>query len=129
MKPRRYYFAIVAALIGVGICSAEDASLVAPGAKVEKLAGGFRFTEGPAADANGNIYFSDIPNNRIHKWDVEAKKLSTFREESGGSNGLFFDKNGWLLACEGGGRRLVTICPKCKVKVLAEKYEGKKFNS
>jgi gluconolactonase len=102
---------------------------VATGAKVEKLAGGFAFTEGPAADPNGDIYFSDIPNNRIHKWAVEAKKLSTFRENSGGSNGLYFDKKGNLLACEGGGRRLVSICPKCMVTVLAETYEGKKFNS
>lgn len=110
-------------------CRAQTASVVATGAKVEKLAGGFAFTEGPAADPNGDIYFSDIPNNRIHKWDVEAKKLSTFRENSGGSNGLYFDKKGWLLACEGSGRRLVSICPKCKVTVLADEYDGKKFNS
>jgi len=110
-------------------CCAQTASVVATGAKVEKLAGGFAFTEGPAADPNGDIYFSDIPNNRIHKWAVEAGKLSTFREDSGGSNGLYFDKNGNLLACEGGGRRLVSICPKCMVTVLADTYEGKKFNS
>ncbi len=121
--------AVLVVLAPVGIGSAENAGVVAPGAKVEKLAGGFAFTEGPAADPNGDIYFSDIPNNRIHKWDVQAKKLSTFREESGGSNGLFFDKDGNLLACEGGGRRLVSICPKCKVTVLADKYDGKKFNS
>ena len=121
--------AVLAVLVGAGICIAEEASVVASGAKVEKLAGGFKFTEGPAADPNGDIYFSDIPNNRIHKWEVEAKKLSTFREESGGSNGLYFDKKGWLLACEGGGRRLVTVCPKCKVTPLVDEYEGKKFNS
>lgn len=129
MNGKWFWLAVMVVLVGAGICSAEKASVVAPGAKVEKLAGGFKFTEGPAADPNGDIYFSDIPNNRIHKWDVEAKKLSTFREESGGSNGLYFDKKGWLLACEGGGRRLVTVCPKCKMTVLADKYEGKKFNS
>jgi len=129
MNGKWFWLALMVVLVGAGICSAEKASVVASGAKVEKLAGGFKFTEGPAADPNGDIYFSDIPNNRIHKWDVEAKKLSTFREESGGSNGLYFDKKGWLLACEGGGRRLVTVCPKCKMTVLADKYEGKKFNS
>ena len=108
--------------------SAEKSSVVAPGAKVKKLAGGFRFTEGPAADAKGNIYFSDIPNNRIHKWSLDGK-LSTFRENSGGANGLFFDKKGNLLACEGGGRRLVSIDPQGRVTVLAEKYENKRFNS
>lgn len=114
-------------------CSGEQLSVVADGAKVEKLAGGFKFTEGPAADAKGNIFFTDIPNNQIHKWSLGGKplrgKLSTFRENSGGSNGLYFDKKGNLLACEGGGRRLVSINPKGKVTVLADKYENKKFNS
>jgi gluconolactonase len=110
-------------------CNAE--SVVAVGAKVEKLAGGFKFTEGPAADAQGNIFFSDIPNNRIHKWssDPGAPGLSTFRESSGGANGLYFDKKGNLLACEGTGRRLVAIDPTGNVTVLADKYEGKQFNS
>ena len=106
----------------------ETASVVAPGAKVNKLTGGFTFTEGPAADAKGNIYFSDIPNNRIHKWSLDGK-LSTFREDSRGANGLFFDKAGNILACEGGGRQLVSIDPKGNVTVLADKYEGKRFNS
>jgi gluconolactonase len=100
---------------------------------VEKLAGGFAFTEGPAADARGNIFFTDIPNNRIHKWSLEGKplggRLSTFRENSGGANGLYFDKDGNLLVCEGGGRRLVSIDTKGEVTVLADKYQGKKFNS
>jgi sugar lactone lactonase YvrE len=107
---------------------AKKASLVAEGAKVEKLAGGFKFTEGPAADAEGNIFFSDIPNNRIHKWSVDGK-LSTFREDSGGANGLFFDKDGNLLVCEGGRRRLVSIDLKGNVTVLADKYKNKKLNS
>jgi sugar lactone lactonase YvrE/L-ascorbate metabolism protein UlaG (beta-lactamase superfamily) len=109
-------------------CSDAEASVVADGAKVEKLAGGFAFTEGPAADAQGNVFFTDIPNNRIHKWSLDGK-LTTFRENSGGSNGLYFDKDGNLLACEGGGRRLVSIDMKSNVTVLADKYQGKKFNS
>jgi len=109
-------------------CNGEQLSVVASGAKVEKLAGGFKFTEGPAADAEGNVFFTDIPNNRIHKWSLDGK-LSTFREDSGGSNGLYFDKKGNLLACEGEGRRLVSIDPKGNVTVLADKYQDKKFNS
>jgi gluconolactonase len=108
--------------------NAVDGAVVAEGAKVEKLAGGFAFTEGPAADGQGNVYFSDIPNNRIHMWSLEAK-LSTFREDSGGANGLYFDRKGNLLACEGTGRRLVSIDPGGNVTVLADKYEGKRFNS
>ncbi|WP_166821515.1 SMP-30/gluconolactonase/LRE family protein [Thalassoroseus pseudoceratinae] len=118
-------------LIGLPIeLCAADAGLVADGAKVEKLADGFKFTEGPAADAEGNVYFTDIPNARIHKWSVEGK-LSTVRENSGRANGLYFDKDGNLLACEGGSRQLtrITLGDKLKVEVLADSYNGKKLNS
>jgi gluconolactonase len=131
---RKWYGLMGTALLVAGMAySAANASVIAPGAKVEKLAGGFRFTEGPACDANGNIFFSDIPNNRIHKWSLDGPplrgKLSTFLEDSGGSNGLYFDKKGNLLACEGGGRRLVSIDPQGNVTVLADRYQGKRFNS
>ncbi|MFH1923154.1 MAG: SMP-30/gluconolactonase/LRE family protein [Planctomycetota bacterium] len=102
--------------------------LVASGAKVERLADGFVFTEGPACDAEGNVYFSDIPNERIHVWSTDGK-LSTFRENSGGANGLYFDREGNLVACEGGSRRLTSISPDGNVTVLADAFEGKKFNS
>jgi len=126
---RKWYVSMVLLfVIAAAGCSSEQLSVVAPGAKVEKLAGGFEFTEGPAVDAKGNIFFTDIPNNRIHKWSL-AGSLSTLRENSGGSNGLYFDRNGNLLACEGGGRRLVSIDPKGEVTVLADKYQNKKFNS
>ena len=108
--------------------ASEPESLVDQESKVDKLAGGFRFTEGPAVDTHGNVFFSDIPNNRIHKWSVDGK-LTTWRENSGGANGLFFDKKGNLLACEGGSRRLASIDPKGKVTALADKFNGKKLNS
>ena len=127
----------------------KDISVVAPGADVKKLAGGFIFTEGPAADARGNIFFSDIPNNKIHKWSLDGNRfdvahrpelacaeprrsvegLSTFLENSDGANGLYFDKDGNLLACQGGGRKLVSIDPDGNVTVLADKYQEKPFNS
>lgn len=109
-------------------CSQSHIGVVASEAEVVKLAGGFRFTEGPACDDKGNVFFSDIPNNRIHKWSP-AGGLTTFREDSGGANGLYFDRKGDLLACEGGGRRLVSITPQGEVAVLADTYGGKKFNS
>jgi gluconolactonase len=115
------------ALFSASLASAAE-ELVAPGAKVEQLAGGFAFTEGPARDAQGNIYFSDIPNNRIHKWSLDGK-LSTFRENSGGANGLFFDRAGSLVVCEGGNRRMTSIAPGGAVTVLADSYGGKKLNS
>lgn len=110
------------------IGSAQNPSVVAPEAQVRKLTGTFRFTEGPAADAQGHIFFTDIPNNRIHKWSLDGT-LSVFRENSGGANGLYFDKEGNLLVCEGSGGRLISITPNGAVTVLADKYEGKPFNS
>jgi len=127
MNRKGYAFVVLLSVAAAGYC-AEGPGVLATGASVEKLVGGFTFTEGPAVDAGGTIYFSDIPNNRIHKWSLDAK-LSTFRENSGGANGLFFDKSGNLLACEGGGRRLVSISPRGQVTVLADRYQNKRFNS
>jgi len=121
--------AVVAGWACLAACvTTAGAELVASGVGVEKLAGGFAFTEGPACDAEGNIYFTDIPNGRIHKWSVEGE-LSTFRENSGGANGLYFDHQGNLLACEGGNRRVTCISPGGEVTVLADSYGGKKLNS
>lgn len=115
--------------LALSACVASAAEeLVPPGAKVEQLTGGFAFTEGPACDAEGNIYFTDIPNGRIHKWSLDGK-LSTFRENSGGANGLFFDAAGNLVACEGGNRRVTSIAPDGTVTELADSYDGKRLNS
>jgi gluconolactonase len=102
-------------------------SVVASGAKVEKLCGGFAFTEGATSDSNGNVYFTDIPKSRIHKWSVDGK-ISTFLENSGGCNGLYSYKDK-LIACADGKRQLVQIDTNGNVEVLADEFEGKKFNS
>ena len=120
--------AAVGLLVFSASCEVTQRSIVAPGAKVKKLADGFKFTEGPAADTNGNVFFTDIPNNRIHKWSTGGV-LSIYREDSGAANGLYFDKAGNLLACEGGRRQLVSIDKQGKATVLANKYNDKKFNS
>jgi gluconolactonase len=106
----------------------KSKSLIAPGAEVKKVAGDFKFTEGPAGDAVGDVYFSDIPANRILKWSLDGK-LSTFIENSGGANGLYFDKDGNLIACQAEARRLVSISPAGEITALADQYNGKKFNS
>jgi gluconolactonase len=108
---------------------AEDApSPVAPGAKLVKLAGGFKFTEGPAPDAQGNVYFTDQPNDRIHIWSTDGK-LSTFMEPCGRSNGLCFDKDGQLWACADEKNELWRIDVKTKEKtVLVKEFNGKLLN-
>ncbi|MFA5239283.1 MAG: SMP-30/gluconolactonase/LRE family protein [Phycisphaerae bacterium] len=128
MSSKWYLTALVIMAAAAASCGSVRVSVVAEGAKVEKLAGGFKFTEGPMADKEGNVYFTDIRNNRIHKWSLDGK-LSTFMEDSGGANGLYFDKDGNLLACEEVRRQLVSIASDGKETVLADKYDGKKLNS
>jgi gluconolactonase len=100
---------------------------VVPGAVVA-------FLEGPAVDAEGNVFFSDIAGNRILKMDG-AGKVTTFRADSGRTNGNCFDAQGRLISCEGGeqgpGRRRIvrTDMKTGKIDVLTEKYEGKRYNS
>src|SRR6516162_6389380 len=92
------------------------------------------FLEGPAVDAIGNLFFSDIAGNRILKLDPKGV-VTTFRADSGRTNGNCFDAEGRLISCEGGeqgvGRRRVvrTDMKSNTVTVLAEKYDGKRFNS
>jgi gluconolactonase len=101
--------------------------VTAPGAVVEKLAGDFGFTEGPAADAEGNVYFTDQPNNKILKWSIDGK-LSTFMENAGRSNGLYFDNDGNILACADANNQLWQIDAKGNVTILVKDYEGKLLN-
>ena len=106
---------------------AADSGIIAPGAKVEKLADGFKFTEGPAADAAGNVFFTDQPNDRILKWTTNGK-LSTFLEPCGRSNGLCFDSGGQLWACADAKNELWSIDPAGKATVVLKNYDGKLLN-
>lgn len=102
-------------------------SVVAPGAKLVKVGDGFKFTEGPASDAHGSVFFSDIPANRTYKWSPGGK-VEVFRENTAAANGQAFDRSGNLLACEGGGGRVVSVDPHGKVSVVVDRYQGKRFN-
>lgn len=114
-------------LIGSRGARCDDAGIMAPNAHLEKLAGGFVFTEGPAADARGDIYFTDQPNDRIMKWSVDGK-LSTFMHPCGRSNGLCFDAQGALWACADEKNELWRISPKGKVTLIVKGYRGKLLN-
>ncbi len=101
--------------------------IIKPGTKLEKLADGFLFTEGPASDAKGNVYFTDQPNDRIMLWDISGK-LSTFMQPSGRSNGLSFDNKGNLWACADQKNELWCIAPDKKVTIIPSKYQNKPLN-
>ena len=128
------------------LCSAQEGKvtradsafdrIVPPGARIEKLGGGFGFTEGPLWVKPGFLLFSDIPNNTIRKWSP-AEGFSVFRPRAGappgqalaGPNGLTLDRQGRLIACEQVGRRVVRIGRDGSLTVLAERFEGKRLNS
>jgi gluconolactonase len=102
-------------------------SVVAPGAEVKLLASGFEFTEGPASDKDGNVYFTDQPNDRILVWGINGK-LSTFMQGSGRSNGLSFDRQGNLWACADEKNELWRISPTGEHTVIIKEYNGKLLN-
>jgi gluconolactonase len=100
-------------------------------------AAGVAFLEGPAAAADGSVYFSDIANNRIMRFDANDGSCSTFRQPSGRANGLLFDPQGRLLACEGnewgdddGNRRLTrTDLSTGEIEVLTDRFDGARYNA
>lgn len=95
---------------------------------LEQVATGFQFTEGPAWHPDGYVVFSDIPANQIVRWDAPTK-TEVYRDPSHNSNGLAFDLEGRLMACEHGARRVTRTLADGEFAVLAENYEGKRLNS
>jgi gluconolactonase len=128
---------LIAALVGTTVSgmaqtmeptpAAAAHTVVAPGAKLETLAHEFKFTEGPSCDAQGNVFFTDQPNDRIMKWSTDGK-LSTFKQPAGRANGMQFDAQGNLIACADEKTELWSIAPDGKVTVLLKEFDGKKLN-
>ncbi|MFC0776400.1 SMP-30/gluconolactonase/LRE family protein [Terrimonas alba] len=109
-----------------GIIS-DTSDLVAAGAKLQLVSSQFSFTEGPAANKAGDVYFTDQPNDKIWKYDTKGN-LSLFMEKTGRSNGLYFDKKGNLISCADEKNELWSIKPNKKVTVLLKDHGGKHFN-
>lgn len=107
---------------------AED--IVPPNAKVTKVAGDCRFTEGPAADGEGNVFFTDSPRNRILVIRPDGK-VEVWTDESGSANGMRFDAKGRLIGCcsESGARAVVRFTKERKREILADRYAGNRFNA
>jgi gluconolactonase len=106
----------------------DPACLVAPRAQLQKLGEGFGFTEGPAVDKNGNIFFTDQPNNKIYKWAANNGRITTFLSNSGRSNGMYFDKNGYLITCADMHGEIWSIDKNGHHTVLVNNYNGKLLN-
>ncbi|TLU91609.1 SMP-30/gluconolactonase/LRE family protein [Dyadobacter sediminis] len=106
----------------------DSKSIVAPGAQVEKIGDGYKFTEGPVADKDGNVFFTDQPNNKIIRWDAETGKFSTFSDSPGRANGMYFDNKGNLVACSDEENQVWSFDKNGKPTVLVTDYEGKLLN-
>lgn len=113
----------------MGVLRVEaDQSLIAPGAKVTKLAGGMKFTEGPVwLPDDKKLVFSDIPNSKLMQWS-EKDGLSVYRK-SEQANGNILDREGRIISCQHKARNLIRIEKDGSTTVLAERFDGKRFNS
>jgi gluconolactonase len=131
VKPISFLKCFVLLVLGLATLSmrvygAED-KIIASGETLKKLAGDFSFTEGPACDREGNVLFTDQPNDRIMEWGTDGK-LSTFMKPCGRANGLSFDHEGNLWACADETNALWRIDSKRKITVVLSDYKGKLFN-
>ena len=109
---------------------AEFKKVVASGIKLEKLASGMKFTEGPVwlSKDGGYLVFSDIPANELKKWTAQGG-LTMFRAPSFNANGNTIDREGRLITCEHSGRRVSILEADGTLKTLVDRHDGKKFNS
>ncbi len=118
----------LALLAGAAVRAEDPKSLIEPGAKVKKLAGGMKFTEGPVwLPAEKKVVFSDIPNGKLMQWQ-DGKGLSLFRKAEQ-PNGNILDLEGRLITCQHAARNLVRTDKGGKITVLADKFDGKRLNS
>ncbi|GAB5409070.1 MAG: SMP-30/gluconolactonase/LRE family protein [Balneolaceae bacterium] len=126
MSFKIFSYSIIITLIST-LSFAQKSSIIADGAKLELISNSFSFTEGPAVDSSGNVYFTDQPNNKIFKWDKESG-IEVFLEESFRSNGLYFDQYGNLLAAADQKNQLIKISPDKSITVLIGGFENKRLN-
>ncbi|PIV17019.1 MAG: gluconolactonase [Flavobacteriales bacterium CG03_land_8_20_14_0_80_35_15] len=116
---------VVILLLSIG-CSKQTPKLNY--GEVNLIKSGFMFTEGPSTDANGQVYFTDQPDNKIFKYNPQTDSISIFHQSAERANGLYFDKNGHLLACADELGKIISINQDTSFTVLAQNYEGKQFN-
>ena len=101
-----------------------------PSARVARLATGMKFTEGPCWFDDGRyLLFSDLKDNKIWRYDTQSEQVAVFRAPSYYSNGLARDLQGRLVVCEHAGRRVTRVEPDGSITILADRFEGKRFNS
>lgn len=124
---RRKLILLYIFLFSLNAFSQQSVSGISSDAKPTLISSQFSFTEGPAVDRQGNIFFTDQPNNKIWKYDTHGK-LSVFLDSSGRSNGMYFDSKGNLITCADEKNQLWSISPKGKVTLLLKDFKRHRFN-
>ena len=119
---------LTALFLSTGSTLAVDSTVISPGAHLEKLAEDYAHTEGPSADSQGNVYFTDYGNNLIVKWNAADGKVSRWLKPSGRAIGTYFDHAGNLIAAASEKGELWSIAPDKTVTVLLATLDGKVFN-
>lgn len=105
----------------------QKEGIIAKNAQIEKVGTGYAFTEGPAVAADGSVYFTDQPNDRIYVWN-EKEGISLWSENTGRSNGMYFDADNRLVACADLHNQMVRFNEDKKMEVLFENFDGKHLN-
>ena len=106
----------------------DSLCLIAKNATLQQLGSGFSFTEGPATDKFGNIFFTDQPNDKIYKWAANNGQITLFKSNTGRSNGMYFDEEGYLITCADMYGELRRYDKNGNYKVLVNGYKSKLLN-
>ncbi len=132
---KRHFKLFIPLIISVTAClcsckaqKAQTQKIIAEGAELTLVADDYEFTEGPAVDTNGDVYFTDQPNDRIVKWTAADNSVADYMKPAGRSNGLYFDAEGNLLSAADEKNQLWRIDPDKNVTVLIDDFKGKKLN-
>ena len=108
--------------------SVKSQSIVNNGAEIQLVSDQFSFTEGPAADSFGNVYFTDQPNDKIYFWNWKTNKVEEFIDKTGRANGTYFDEKDNLITCSDESGEIWKINENGVAEILTTNFEGKRLN-
>lgn len=108
--------------------SVKSQAIVNNGAEIHLVSDKFSFTEGPAADSFGNVYFTDQPNDKIYFWNWKTNKVEEFLEKTGRANGTYFDEKDNLITCSDESGEIWKINENGVAEILTANFEGKRLN-
>lgn len=132
MKMLRNFKTLLFSSLFLFNCTAQNSrhfqDLITKDAENQLVSDQFSFTEGPATDSFGNVYFTDQPNDKIYFWDWKTNKIAEFRTGSGRANGTFFDKNDNLITCSDEKGQILKINKSGIAEIITADFNGKRLN-